>query len=199
MRLHSYVIRRDYGFAPNPFHGVCTLATCKKLIRRCATVGDWVIATGSVQYHLGGQLVCAMQISETMTFDDYWADPRFQLKKPVMNGSRMMGYGDNIYHHGPDGDWVQANSHHSLEDGVANPKNLDDDTETDQVLIAEAFWYFGASAPTIPTNFRGEGAADICAGRGHKVNFADGLVDEFLAWVHTLPSGCQGRPARWPS
>ena len=29
MRLHSYVVARDYGFAPNPFLGVCTLATCK--------------------------------------------------------------------------------------------------------------------------------------------------------------------------
>ncbi len=28
--------RRDYGFAPNPFHGICTLATCKPVIRRVA-------------------------------------------------------------------------------------------------------------------------------------------------------------------
>lgn len=199
MRLHSYVIRRDYGFAPNPFHGFCTLATCKKLIRRRATVGDWVVATGSAQYHRAGQLVCAMKVSETMTFDDYWNDPRFHSKKPVMNSSRMMGYGDNIYRHGPGGDWIQADSHHSLEGGVANPKNLEDDTETDRVLIAENFCYFGSDAPTIPNQFRGHGPADICVGRGHKVNFAEGLVDDFLAWVCTLPVGCQGRPDRWPN
>lgn len=199
MRLYSYVIRRDYGFAPNPFHGVCTLATCKKLIRRRATIGDWVVATGSAQYHRTGRLVCAIKVSETITFDDYWRDTRFRLKKPVMNGSRMMGYGDNIYHHSPEGNWIQADSHHSLEGGVANPRNLDDDTETDRVLIAEEFWYFGSSAPVIPTEFRGQGPMDICVGRGHKVNFADGLVDNFLAWVQTLPPGCQGRPDRWPS
>jgi hypothetical protein len=198
MRLHSYVIRRDYGFAPNPFHGMCSLATCKKLIRRHAHVGDWVIATGSAQYERAGQLVCAMKVSETMSFDGYWSDPRFQAKKPVINGSRMMGYGDNIYHHAPDGGWVQADSHHSLEGGVANPKNLNDDTETDRVLIADEFWYFGSSAPTIPPQLRGDGKADICVGRGHKVNFVDGLVDEFVAWVTSLPSGCRGRPDRWP-
>lgn len=199
MRLHSYVIRRDYGFAPNPFHGVCTLATCKKVIRRHAAIGDWVIATGSADHQRSGQLVCAMKVSDTMTFNAYWNDPRFELKKPVMNSSRMMGYGDNIYHSGPDDEWVQADSHHSLEGGVPNPKNLDDDTQTDRVLIADEFWYFGSSAPPIPHEFRGHGQADICTGRGHKVNFVDGLVDRFLDWVRTMPPGCQGRPDRWPS
>lgn len=198
MRLYSYVIERDYGFAPNPFHGVCTLATCKKVIRRKANVGDWVVATGSAKYHRTGQLVCAMRVSETMAFDEYWNDPRFQLKKPVMNGSRMMAYGDNIYRRGPNGNWVQADSHHSLEGGAVNTKNLDDDTETDRVLIAEEFWYLGSSALEIPSQFRGQGPADICAVRGHKVNFVDGLVDEFLAWLRAFPSGCQRRPDRWP-
>ena len=47
MRLHSYVVARDYGFAPNPFFGVCTLATCKPKIRSAAKLGDWVMGTGS--------------------------------------------------------------------------------------------------------------------------------------------------------
>ena len=94
-----------------------------------------------------------MKVSETMTFDEYWDDPRFQLKKPVMTGSRMMGYGDNIYHHGRDGDWVQADSHHSLDGGIANPKNLDDDTQTDRVLIVKNFWYFGSLAPRFRPSF----------------------------------------------
>ena len=36
---------RDYGFAPNPYFGYCTLATCKPVIRRCAGVGDWIAWT----------------------------------------------------------------------------------------------------------------------------------------------------------
>ena len=47
MKLFSYVVARDYGFAPNPFFSTCTLATCKPKIRRTASVGDWIIGTGS--------------------------------------------------------------------------------------------------------------------------------------------------------
>lgn len=36
-------VARDYGFAPNPFFGVCTLATCKPRIRSVAQIGDWVV------------------------------------------------------------------------------------------------------------------------------------------------------------
>lgn len=43
LKLYSYVVARDFGFAPNPFHGYCTLATCKPDIRATASVGDWVI------------------------------------------------------------------------------------------------------------------------------------------------------------
>src|SRR5437588_8852326 len=97
MRLYSYVVARDYGFAPNPFFGTCTLATCKNVIRRCAQVGDWVIATGAVKRNRTGQLVCAMRISETMTFEKYWEDPRFLSKRPSFGGSRKQAFGDNIY------------------------------------------------------------------------------------------------------
>ena len=41
MNLYSYVITRDYGFAPNPFWNICTLATCKPQIREHALKGDW--------------------------------------------------------------------------------------------------------------------------------------------------------------
>src|SRR5262245_31415483 len=45
VRLYSYVVARDYGFAPNPFYGFCTLATCKPDIRRTADIGDWIVGT----------------------------------------------------------------------------------------------------------------------------------------------------------
>ena len=38
MKLFSYVVARDFAFAPNPFHGYCTLATCKPIIRRVTQV-----------------------------------------------------------------------------------------------------------------------------------------------------------------
>jgi len=45
--VFSCVVRRDSGFAPNPFEGHCTIATCEPQIRRIASVGDCVLGTGS--------------------------------------------------------------------------------------------------------------------------------------------------------
>ncbi|SSY70238.1 hypothetical protein [Alysiella crassa] len=40
MKIISYVVKYDYGFAPNPYHGFLTLATCKPVIRSNAEIGD---------------------------------------------------------------------------------------------------------------------------------------------------------------
>jgi len=43
MSVFSYVVKNDGGFAPNPFHGSCTLACCKPKIRNVASAGDIVV------------------------------------------------------------------------------------------------------------------------------------------------------------
>ena len=93
-----YVVDRDFGFAPNPFHGYCTLATCKPRIRKTAQIGDWVIGMAGSRLNATGRCVFAMQITATISFDEYWANPIYNEKKPVRNGSRKMMVGDNIYH-----------------------------------------------------------------------------------------------------
>jgi hypothetical protein len=118
VKLHSYVVARDYGFAPNPFFGVCTLATCKPEIRRVAQIGDWVVGTGSKKRKRDKNIVYAMRVTEAMTFNQYWSDPRFQAKKPNLRGSKKQAFGDNIYSKDAHTTlWCQANSHHSLTDG----------------------------------------------------------------------------------
>src|SRR5258708_33639757 len=87
MELYSYVVARDYGFAPNPFMNVCTLATCNPKIRGNARVGDWVVGTGAASRKRSGRVVFAMCVSEAMTFNEYWNDPRFQKKKPNLRAS----------------------------------------------------------------------------------------------------------------
>jgi hypothetical protein len=198
LTLYSYVITRDFGFAPNPFHSACTLATCKPVIRRVANVGDWIVGTGAAKYNRTGQLICAMHVSETMSYEAYWSDPRFLAKRPDLTGSRMQAFGDNIYSRDAGGEWTQLDSHHSLPGGEINAANVKDDTQTNRVLVASEFWYFGAEAPLIPAVFRGDGDANICTHRGHKKTFAPGLVEEFLAWLNEQPSGFLGRPDRWP-
>ena len=135
MKLFSYVVARDYGFAPNPFYNVCTLATCKPQIRRNAAVGDWVIGTGSASHARSGHLVYAMEVSEVMTYTEYWLDRRFAKKRPVLRAGKKRAFGDNIYRCDGAGRWHQADSHHSLVSGRPNVHNIEHDTKTDRVLI----------------------------------------------------------------
>ncbi|MGE4423595.1 MAG: hypothetical protein AB7D39_14975 [Pseudodesulfovibrio sp.] len=174
MRGFAYVIPRDYGFAPNPFGMYCTLATCKQDVRARAVVGDWVVGCGSARFQLQGHVVFAMRVCEKLTFDQYWNDPRFHDKKPIMSGSLKRMYGDNIYHH-IGGGWRQEDSHHSMPDGIVNTKNLNRDTSSDSVLLASEFYYFGRSAIIIEDNNLAR--AVTWNGRGYKNINAEPLND----------------------
>ncbi len=185
MKLYSYIVARDYGFAPNPFFGWCTLATCKPRIRSCAMVGDLVIGTGAkTKYHLGGRLIFAMQVHEILDFDSYWSDPRFLCKRPVLNGSLKQVYGDNIYHTSGRR-WLQADSHHSDEGGRPNPRNIERDTSVNRLLISRRFVYFGKEAPPIPVRYcpyRETGENICCSSQGHRV-FSEALAVDFERWL----------------
>lgn len=200
MRIYSYVVARDFGFAPNPFYGFCTLATCKPVIRRVAAVGDWVVGTGSARQKHQGRLVYAMKISEVLTFDDYWSDTRFTEKKPNLHGSVKQAFGDNIYHRtGGESSWRQADSHHSLSTGAINIENMKDDTQTNRVLISTEFVYYGGEGPKVPHDLRSFNGYDICAaGRNHKSIFPAELVAAFANWFRSLNEhGYLGAPLDW--
>ena len=150
-RIYIYVIDRDLGFAPNPFHGACTLATCKARLRSTARVGDWVFGVGGGRLRATGKCIFAMKITQKLTYNEYWESPDFRNKKPVRNGSKVMMLGDNIYHSDPQNAlWSQAHSHHSNSDGTINQFNLGKDTVSDKVLISNHFYYFGRCAVVIP-------------------------------------------------
>lgn len=178
MKFYTYVIPRDYGFAPNPYFGYCTLATCKPRIRKGAQVGDWVAAYGAANTPVYEKLVVLMRVEEALTFDEYWEDERFKCKRPVFNRGVMHMYGDNIYHH-IGGQWMQEPSHHSMLDGSINYVNLNRDTQTDRVLIAEEFYYFGNNAISIPPEF----TALIGRGRNHSVCRDEVLISNFISYI----------------
>lgn len=192
--VFAYKMVRDFGFAPNPFGGLCTLATCKPKIRRRAEHGDLVIACGSVKNGRAGRVICAMRVAGAMTFQQYWQDPRFERKKAVLNLSRQRAFGDNIYHHAADGSWIQEDSHHSQIGGIVNIANLRQDTSTDRVLWASEFTYWGREAPEIPAEFDGFRLAAVRDFRG---DFEPDLVTRANNWFDNLPRGQLGRPIDW--
>lgn len=196
VKLYSYIVARDFGFAPNPFYGYCTLATCKPQIRKGAKEGDWIIGTGSKLKGRETRLVYAMLVTEVMTFNEYWMDTRFRCKRPTMHGSIKQAFGDNIYYYDQDrGAWYQLDSHHSFEDGSTNTRNVQNDTQVDRVLISDDYVYFGGSGPRLPT-FYGE---DVChTTQGHRSKFSNEVVEEFIAWIRDLTDrGYCGAPIEW--
>lgn len=203
MKLFSYVVARDYGFAPNPFCSTCTLATCKPKIRRTASIGDWIIGTGSSKNDRQGYLVYAMCVMEQMTFNEYWRDGRFQRKKPNLRGSMKQAFGDNIYFQNDAGQWQQQDSHHSYANGSSNPYNVCNDTKVNRILCSTDYAYWGGSGPKIPQKFRTYAENykryDICcATQGHKCRFPKNLVNSFVAWFRSLKeSGYLGMPLDW--
>ncbi|MCO5259685.1 MAG: hypothetical protein M9916_06030 [Crocinitomicaceae bacterium] len=202
MKIYSYVVHHDYGLAPNPFGKFCTLTVCKTKIRRSNNlqIGDWIIGTGSKNiedvtgFKCLGHLVYAMKVSEKILLEDYWEDNRFQYKKPIINGSLVSMYGDNIYYKNADGSWGQVDSAHSLPDGVSNEKHMSTDTEGKYAIISEEFYYFGDNCPEIPENLIG-----VCkSGIGEKTITDEKLVNEFIIWLKTNFSvGISGDPINW--
>jgi hypothetical protein len=181
MEYYSYIVARDFGFAPNPFNGYCTLCTCKPLIRKNAQVGDWIFGTGAkTRYDIAGSLIFAMQVSEVLTFEEYWEDQRFQCKKPRFNGSLKQCFGDNIYKKNGE-NWEQSHSHHSYSDGSTNLHNLKRDTKWTRMLISEKFYYFGREHIEIPSEF----IVDICSmGIGH-IRIEEEKAVPFINWLES--------------
>lgn len=190
MKYYSYVIKRDFGFAPNPFFGYCTLATCKPIIRRIAQKGDWIGAFGAAGTEIRRKLVVLMQVDETLSFDEYWEDQRFVKKRPDFNRAVSNMYGDNIYHH-VDNKWFQEPSHHSWSDGNINYNNLNHDTQTNRILVAKQFFYFGNNAVEVPDEF----GKLIGEGRNHKVCRDEYLIQKFVDFISSNhPNGINGVP-----
>jgi hypothetical protein len=180
-RVYIYVVDRDFGFAPNPFNGFCTLATCKPGIRSKAVVGDWIIGMGGSRLKAVGRCVYAMCVSAKITFNEYWTNPMYLDKKPVRNGSRKMMVGDNIYYFNPaTQNWQQADSHHSKADGSANVHNLAVDTKSDKVLISRHFIFFGIGAPEVPQVFLG--SMKYKNGRNYRV-FDTQACQSLINWL----------------
>ncbi len=191
--LFTYVLAFDSGFAPNPFGGYCTLATCKPKIRKRAQIGDWIVGTGSnaKSVRRGKFLVYVMRVEEVLTFSQYWYDPRFVDKKPNLRGSYLMACGDNIYQPHPSGSgWLQSESYHSQRD---REKHIRHDTKVNRVLLSREFVYFGAQGPKIPKHLREAGL--VHPGQNHTRIPCPQTMAVFEAWFKTLGRmGYRGKP-----
>ena len=203
MALHSYVVRYDSGFAPNPFYGYCTLATCKPRIRAGAQVGDWIVGSGSKSAAASqeGRLVYAMRVEEALTWNQYSSDPRFRSKQPFRRGSRKQTCGDNIYFRkAADTPWQQRDSFHSRADGSADPDHVQKDTSVDRVLVSQEFLYMGGQGPFLPDLRDAQGRSLCKRSIGHSKFDDPMLIAAVVAWLKELgATGFKGVPFEWLS
>lgn len=203
MRLFSYKLSHDTGFAPNPSWGVLTLATCKPGFRRSKRAGDWIAGFTSGQLcgdQVGGErLIFLMKIDEKISIADYFRNRRFRRKIPKMTAKKeVYRAGDNIYRplcpHP-----TTASDFEQLPNPNHNDKNKTHDISGENVLIGAEFVYFGHNALTIPGHLRPDvpkgqsayGAKTHDVARAHK----------FIKFVMQKASTrrIHGPPHDWPA
>ncbi len=148
----------DNGFAPNPFHGVLTLATCKSAIRRAKTrrVGEWIAGTCSktlarqkgVSVDVGAIIWIGKLSEPPLPYEDYFVDPRFKSKKPSKTNKKTR-CGDNIYK--LVGNKIEQDIGNLNPEDNFHPDGLrDHDIGGRNVLIFKEFYYLGSKGFVIP-------------------------------------------------
>lgn len=134
-----------------------------------------------------------------MSFQEYWDDDRYAIKRPNFQSGRSHAYGDNIYHRDATGNWIQERSHHTFPDGSLNEANLERDTTTSEVvLLGGEFVYFGRNAQEIPNNLRSFSGDDLYPNvRDFRSHFSPSFVTAIDEWFRGLPRGVYGLPINW--
>ena len=169
--LRSYKMMYDTGFAPNPYCGVLSLATCKPGIRKVAQPGEWIAGFTSKALCgdiIGGErLIFLMLVSEKIKFEEYYE--RYPEKRP--DGHSV--YGDNIY-------TLRNGIYVQIENCWHDKHHFKKDTSTPFVLLAKEFYYFGRDAVPVPEKYRPnipEGKAECgCDTEGKQAQL-------FIDWV----------------
>jgi hypothetical protein len=199
LKLFSYKLTHDTGFAPNPFWGTLTLATCKPRIRLSKRKGDWI--AGFTSQFLSGdpvgkeKLVYLMQVTSKLSFGDYFNSPYYSKKIPDMSQSQCVFVaGDNIYR--PVGNRLTEKFMQ-----LRNPYHGEDQMERDLsgkfVLASNRFYYFGREAIEVPLGMR----PDIPKGQSANGSLTHDLAaaQKFIEYVTSkYHVGVHGTPHSWP-
>lgn len=179
-RLFTYIIPIDNGSAPNPFHGMCSLAICKPGIRRVAEIGDWVVGLGSKQASSGdlsGYLVYAMRVERVLSLEEYdrEAIKNWPQRIPNAQSSALAErLGDCIYSF--------ENGKPKQRPSIHGPGNVDTDLSGKNVLLSSDFYYFGRCAQALPDHL----LPILHQGRGHRSTSNAPYLDPFVTWVRSL-------------
>jgi hypothetical protein len=174
LKLFSYVVEHDNGFAPNPFGGYCTLAWCKyanpksnkrNLVEMAAYYKNdlkedvWILGTGGCSHESAGngKIIYVMRVTKALELDKYDKDKTFKSKKYIKGINECGDWRFNIDY---------KRNEHKIERFV---------------LVSNDFYYFGKDAEEIRNDFKIGGIEKKFW--GYKCNFKSDLVSDFIDWV----------------
>ena len=200
MRLFSYKMTSDSGFAPNPFGRTLTLAACKPMIRQSKHEGDWVAGFTSKTRNGDGvgseRLIYLMHVAEKLLLRDYFSDARFQNKIPDMSArGPAIKAGDNIYRPLRPGA-VDPLDFEQLPNANHKDRNQQRDVSGRFVLIADEFYYCDRGALNVPPRLRPE-LPHGQSGQGKQT--PPEQARRFIKYIRRrFQPGRHGHPHRWP-
>lgn len=192
-RMWSYRMTYDTMFAPNPFFGLLTLATCKPMIRRSQNneKGMWIAGWTACTIHNADKsitrsekgkekLVYLAQIDDIIPLDDYWE--KYPEKRPnlALGEGDASYYGDNIYSTG----YTDANGNIIPHANCGNHEGISsaqrDYHRGKNVLICKRFYYFTPEKriSNIPSEFQ----ILIHPGKGQSIKKGE-IVDRFIKFI----------------
>ncbi len=185
-RLFTYKVAHDGGSAPNPFHGICTLAICKPAIRSVAKEGDVIVglACGADE----ARIIYCMVVDKSVKWSEYiegcksgniagLESKKYNLKKKIPTHSNDQG--DCIWNSADDysdplDSWSGHDGEYDFNRDVKNGKN---------VLLGATFWYFGKGdkkSITLPLELKDI----IIRGQGHRSNANDQYRNDFVTFFN---------------
>lgn len=195
IRLFSYKMTHDTGFAPNPFHGLMTLANCKPGMRRSKKIGDWI--AGFTSNGLNGdivgdeRLIYLMKVTDKVDYYEYWINPLYKSKIPDLDSDIVENKaGDNIYKPDTTKGFVQVPNKNHFEYDIKR------DLSGKYILVSNCFYYFGTSAIYIPSDIR----PSIPRGQSSQGNrtHSKEKAERFINYIQqTYEPGLLGLPHKW--
>ncbi len=189
MKICSYTMTVDTGFAPNPFHGYCTVAACTPNHMNSRLVKGDLLA-GFFTDRGCPYLAYFMEVEEVLDYDAYYRDPRFQNKKPRRGGSWRECCGDNMYHRHRSGKWIRSDGPYHQDD-----ETFKQDTRYAVVYIGQIFGYFGRQAYEPDNELPRDLQSVLKKGQGIKyTRSGDRVFDKYCAWLKMKAVGVMGEP-----
>lgn len=171
MKIYFYKMVVDNGGAPCVDDGLLSLAICKPIIRKQASIGDCLIGFGGKA--LDGRLIYIAKVTGKYERGAYYRSTHYEQR------------GDCIYRWNGDKLECKENAkYHKNSSGLQHDVGIHPDYDRADVLISNDFRYFGnKETAECLDKYKGLSGALEKLGPGHRVNQEAGVKNELFSLI----------------